>query len=121
MTQVLGYCVVVLVCSVIIVLSIRYVLNEKNNQLEKALYVDPITEGPSYEKFCIDCMKRLKKDSNKNAAFIFLDIDNFNLISTLYGYGESVENIRRIYSIIQDCVGEKGIIGRNSSVQISFV
>ena len=121
MTQVLGYCVVVLVCSVIIVLSIRYVLNEKNNQLEKALYVDPITEGPSYEKFCIDCMERLKKDIDKNAAFVFLDIDNFNLISTLYGYEESVENIRRIYNIIQECVGENAIIGRNSSDQFCIM
>ena len=117
MTRVLGYCMVMFVCAVVIVLSIQYVLKVKNKQLEKALYVDPLTGGRSYEKFCIDCMKRLKKDSNKNAAFIFLDIDNFNLISTLYGYEESVENIRRIYSIIQDCVGEKGIIGRNSSDQ----
>ena len=121
MKRVLGYCVLVLVCSAIIVLSIRYVLKEKNKQLENALYIDPLTGGRSYEKFCIDCMKRLKQDSRKNAAFVFLDIDNFNLISTLYGYEESVENIRRIYNIIQECVGENGIIGRNSSDQFCIM
>ena len=121
MTRVLGYCMVILTCSVIIVLSIRHVLKEKNNQLEKALYVDPLTGGRSYEKFCTDCMERLKKDIAKNAAFIFLDIDNFNLIATLYGYEESVDNIRRIYSTIQNCVGEDGIIGRNSSDQFCIM
>ena len=117
MTRVLGYCMVILTCAAVIVLSIRHVLKEKNSQLEKALYVDPLTGGCSYEKFCIDGMARLKKDADKNAAFVFLDIDNFNLIATLYGYEESVDNIRRIYSIIQNCVGDKGIVGRNSSDQ----
>ena len=117
MNWVLGYCMMIVVCAVVIVLSIRWVLKEKNNQLKKALYVDPLTGGRSYEKFCIDCQEQLKRDKDKNAAFVFLDIDNFNLIATLYGYEESVDNIRRIYSIIQSCVGEKGIIGRNSSDQ----
>lgn len=117
MNRVISYCLIIIVCAVGIVYIIRLVLKEKNKQLEKALYVDPLTGGRSYEKFCIDCMKRLKEDTKKNAAFIFLDIDNFNLIATLYGYEESVENIRRIYSIIQDCVGANGIIGRNSSDQ----
>lgn len=117
MTRVLGYCMGILVCAIIVVLCIRYTLKEKNNQLKKALYVDPLTGGRSYEKFCIDCMKCLKEDTEKKAAFVFLDIDNFNLIATLYGYEESVDTIRRIYGIIQNCVGEKGIIGRNSSDQ----
>ena len=121
MTRVLRYCMLILACSMVIVLSIRYVLKEKNKQLENALYIDPLTGGRSYEKFCIDCMNRLKREPNKNAAFVFLDIDNFNLISTLYGYEESVENIRRIYNIIQDCVGKNGIIGRNSSDQFCIM
>ena len=117
MNSVISYCLIIIACAVGIVYIIRLVLKEKNKQLEKALYVDPLTGDRSYEKFCIDCMKRLKEDSSKNAAFVFLDIDNFNLISTLYGYEESVENIRRIYSIIKECVGTNGIIGRNSSDQ----
>lgn len=121
MTRVLVYSIMILICAVVIVFSIQYVLKEKNNQLKKALYVDPLTGGRSYEKFCIDCHERLKKDKDKNAAFVFLDIDNFNLIATLYGYEESVDNIRRIYSIIQSCVGEKGIIGRNSSDQFCIM
>ena len=117
MTRVMSYCMWILVCAVVVVLGIRSALKEKNNELKKALYVDPLTGGRSYEKFCIDCVKWLKKEPEKRAALVFLDIDNFNLIATLYGYEESVDTIRRIYSIIQGCVGEKGIIGRNSSDQ----
>ena len=117
MSRVLIYCALILLCAVFVVYSIRYVLKEKNEQLKKALYVDPLTGGRSYEKFSIDCMEWLKKDPEKKAALVFLDIDNFNLIATLYGYEESVDTIRRIYSIIKNCVGEKGIIGRNSSDQ----
>ena len=39
-------------------------------------------------------------------------IDNFNLVSTLYGHEESVDTIRRVYAMISNCVGEQGIIAR---------
>lgn len=45
MPRVLGYCMVILMCAVFVVYSIRYVLKEKNNQLKKALYVDSLTGG----------------------------------------------------------------------------
>ena len=117
MNRVFGYCMMILVCAVFVVYSIRYVLKEKNNQLKKALYVDPLTGGRSYEKFCIDCKEWLKNEPEKKAALAFLDIDNFNLVATLYGYEESTGAIRKIYEIIKNCIGEKGIVGRNSSDQ----
>ena len=117
MNRVGVYCFVIFMGAVIIVLSIRRALKEKNAQLQRALYVDPLTGGHSYEKFCNDCMERLKKEADKNAAFVFLDIDNFNLVATLYGQEESVETIRRMHSILRDTLGEKGIIGRNSADQ----
>ena len=117
MNRVFLYCMGILVCAIFVTCSIRYVLKEKNKQLKTALYVDAITGGRSYQKFFEDCKEWLKKYSEKNAAFVFLDIDNFNLIATLYGYEESIDTIRRIYGIIQNWVGEKGIVARNSSEQ----
>lgn len=121
MSRVLMYCMAIFVCSLFVIYSIRYVLKEKNKQLEMALYVDPLTGGRSYKKFSIDCEERLKKEPEKKAALVFLDIDNFNLIATLYGYEESIDTIRRIYGLIQNCVGEKGITGRNSSDQFCIM
>ncbi len=117
MFSVIEYCVVISLIAVIVVMSIRHVLREKNRQLKKALYEDELTGGRSYEKFRLDCKKRMEKKTGEKAACVFLDIDNFNLVSTLYGNEESVDTIRRVYAMIQSCVGENGIIGRNSADQ----
>ncbi|MBP3609409.1 MAG: GGDEF domain-containing protein [Lachnospiraceae bacterium] len=117
MFSVVVYCVVISAIALIVVMSIRHVLREKNRQLKKALYEDELTGGRSYEKFRLDCRKRMNKETQEKAACIFLDIDNFNLVSTLYGSEESVDTIRRVYAMIQSCVGENGIIGRNSADQ----
>ena len=117
MSSVLIYCIIISIIAIAVVVSIRRALKDKNNLLKEALYVDPLTGGRSYEKFRIDCKKRLQKQPDKKAAFVFLDIDNFNLVATLYGHEESVDTIRRVYAMIYNCVGEQGIIGRNSSDQ----
>lgn len=117
MSSVLVYCVAISWIAIFVVLSIRHAMKEKNKLLKEALYVDSLTGGRSYEKFRMDCKERLKNQQDKKAAFVFLDIDNFNLVSTLYGHEESVDTIRRVYAMIQNCVGDKGIIGRNSSDQ----
>ncbi len=117
MTGVMIYCILVSVIAVYVVLSMNRAMREKNKLLRNALYVDPLTGGRSYEKFRIDCKARLKKKKEKKAVFVFLDIDNFNLVATLYGHEESVDTIRRVYAMIHNCVGDKGIIGRNSADQ----
>jgi len=117
MTSVMVYCILISLIAIFVVLSMRHAMKEKNSLLKNALYVDPLTGGRSYEKFRIDCKKRLQKRKEKKAAFVFLDIDNFNLVATLYGHEESVDTIRRVYAMIHNCVGNKGIIGRNSADQ----
>lgn len=117
MTGVMIYCILVSIIAVYVVLSMNRAMREKNKLLRNALYVDPLTGGRSYEKFRIDCKARLKKKKEKKAVFVFLDIDNFNLVATLYGHEESVDTIRRVYAMIHNCVGDKGIIGRNSADQ----
>lgn len=117
MTGVMVYCIAISGVAIFVILSISHAMKEKNKLLKEALYVDNLTGGRSYEKFRIDCKAQLKKLGNRKAAFVFLDIDNFNLVSTLYGHEESVDTIRRVYAMINNCIGDKGIIGRNSSDQ----
>lgn len=121
MASVMVYCLLVSVIALAVVLSIRRAMRDKNKLLKEALYVDPITGGRSYEKFRIDCKKRLKEHKEKKAVFVFLDIDNFNLVATLYGHEESLDTIRRVYAMIDNCVGSRGIIGRNSSDQFCLM
>lgn len=117
MLSVAIYCMIISAIALVVVLCIRHAMREKNKLLKDTLYVDPITGGRSYEKFRLDSRRRLIKESEKKVAFVFLDIDNFNLVATLYGQEESLDTVRRVYSMILNCVGEKGIIGRNSADQ----
>lgn len=117
MSAVLVYCVAMSLIALFVMFSVSHAMREKNKLLREALYVDDLTGGRSYEKFRLDCKAQLSKLGNKKAAFVFLDIDNFNLVSSLYGHEESVDTIRRVYAMILNCVGDRGIIGRNSSDQ----
>lgn len=117
MSAVLIYCLFMSVICIIVIMGIRQAMREKNKLLQDALYVDDLTGGRTFEKFQIDCRERLKNLGNRKAAFVFLDIDNFNLVSTLYGHNESEDTIRRVYAMINNCMGENGIMARNSSDQ----
>ena len=117
MFSVIIFCIGVSLVAVFVVLSIRYSQREKNKLLEQALYVDKLTGGRTYAKFEIDSKERLARQTEKMAACAFLDLDNFNLVSTLYGNEESDDSICRIHNLIQECLGEQGIISRNNSDQ----
>ena len=117
MLSVVIYCILISAVAMLVVNNVRKVIKDKNKQLKKALYEDEITGGRSYEKFRIDCRKRLNQRRAQKAACVFLDIDNFNLVATLYGNEESEDAIRRVYAMILSSIGENGIIGRNSADQ----
>ena len=89
MLSVVIYCIFISAVAMLVVNNVRKVIKDKNKQLKKALYEDEITGGRSYEKFRIDCRKRLNQRRAQKAACVFLDIDNFNLVATLYGNEES--------------------------------
>lgn len=117
MYSVLFYCMCMMLGAVYVVLSIRSSQKEKNRLLKKALYEDALTGGRTYAKFCIDCRERLNWEVGKKAACAFFNIDNFNLVSTLYGNEESEKIICSIYEILKNCVGEKGIVARSDTNQ----
>lgn len=113
MYSVLVYCMLMSLGAIYVVLSIWNSQRERRKLLEKALYEDELTGGRTYAKFCIDCRERLNWRLNRRVACAFFNIDNFNLVSTLYGNEESNQIIRDIYRIIQNSVGDKGIVARN--------
>lgn len=121
MLSVMVYCVSISVIAIYVVLSIRNSQKMKNRLLKKALYEDELTGGRTYQKFCIDCRERLDRKADRHALCIFLDIDNFNLVSTLYGNEASDNVICDIYHIIQNAVGDSSIICRNSADQFCIM
>lgn len=117
MYSVFVYCICMSIVAIFVVLSIRHSQRDKNKLLEKALYEDELTGGITYAKFCIECRRRLDWRTDKRVACAFFNIDNFNLVSTLYGNEESDEIIRLIHDIIKDSIGEDGMVARNGTSQ----
>lgn len=117
MLSIAVYCIGISLIAGFVVLSIRFSQKEKNRLLEEALYIDPFTGGRTYVKFCLDCRKRLDEQKEEKAVCIYLDIDNYNLIATLYSNERMNEIICNIYHMIQEYVAENGIVCRKSTDQ----
>ena len=63
-----------------IVIAIFFIRFErkKRRELQDILYVDPITSGYSFQRFCIEAKERLAEDK-RPAAIIVLDIEKFKV------------------------------------------
>lgn len=117
MAWIIVFCMGISLVSIFAVLSMYLSQKEKKRLLTEALYVDELTGGRTFAKFCIDSKERMERHRYKKVACAFLDLDNFHLLSTLYGNEENDDSIRRVYNLIQDCVGDMGIVSRNNSDQ----
>lgn len=114
MRKVFIFCAGVSVVAIFGVVGIHCSQKEKRRLLEEALYVDPLTGGRTYAKFCIDCRQKLDEQKDKKAVCVYLDLDNYNLVSTLYADEEMDEIICNIYRLLLEKVGRKGIVCRNN-------
>lgn len=115
MLSITVYCIGISLIAIYVVISIRQSQREKNRLLKKALYEDRFTGGITLEKFRIDGRERMQYELSKKAVCAYIDIDNFNLVATLYGSEESQGAIRHIYEMIQSCLEERGIVCRSGS------
>ena len=93
MTLVFTICIVLML---LILLSIIIIANYK--KLYNLIYVDPITGGFSFAKFSNEIT--IRGNNHKKKALIALDINNFKLVNTLFGYEESNKILKKITNII---------------------
>lgn len=80
-------CVLLTLIFLFLIWYIIRIEKQKNKELTRILYVDEVTGGFSYTRFCIEA-KKILVQTDQPAAFITLDIDKFKLINDLYGYEE---------------------------------
>ena len=69
-------------------------------KLYNLIYVDPVTKGYSFTKFSDEIT--LRGNNYKKKALIALDINNFKLVNTLFGYEESNKILKEITNIIDN-------------------
>lgn len=101
-----------IVCALVVavvVWAIIFFIRLKKQNREKyyeLLYVDPITGGASYTKFMLDATSYLSKNE-EGAAFIALELLNFDLIRERYGNAKGDEIMKFVYnSIVEVCLPE---------------
>lgn len=102
---------VILAVTIILTAALIHAEKTKTRQLEKVLYVDSLTGGISFTKFCLDAPKMIEKSAD-NAACIMADLDNFRLINNLYGHAEGDKTILHTYKVFKNIIGDKGLLTR---------
>ena len=80
---------------------ITYTQNKHRKILEKAAYIDSVTEGRTFAKFLIDAKKYIGPGLGGKYAVISLDIDKFKVINDLYGYEQGNRTLRYISEQIE--------------------
>ncbi|MBR4096905.1 MAG: GGDEF domain-containing protein [Oscillospiraceae bacterium] len=93
-------CTVICVIFTIIIIIFTKRERKKKSELQKILYVDPITKGYSFQRFCIEAKEKLHQD-NRNAALIVLDIEKFKVINEMFGYDEGDRVLKYIWTLLQ--------------------
>lgn len=88
-------------------------MKEKNHELEKIVYEDDVTHDMSYQKFLKELPIFFENiNEKKQAAFIYLDIDNFKLINDLYGFEHGDNTLRFISKMIKNNIAKTDIFAR---------
>lgn len=111
-------CTILLILFAVFMGYIFRIEKEKKRELADILYVDSVTGGYSYARFCVEAQSRLAKTVS-HAAYIVMDIDKFKIINELFGYEEGDKTLRYVWGIIRKCSRENEIYARR--IADSFV
>ncbi|MFA7675472.1 MAG: diguanylate cyclase [Endomicrobiia bacterium] len=85
---------------------IFYFQIQSKKELIKIAYIDHLTGGDSFTKFCINATKILKKHNNTNTkiniAILSINIDNFKNLNNLFGHKEGDNILRFVWETLNN-------------------
>lgn len=84
---------------------------KKNQQLEHILYVDSVTGDHSYQYFC-DKGQEILTQTDRKAACIVMDIEDFKLVNELFGHKKGDEMLCHIARLWKEWLQEGELYGR---------
>lgn len=102
---------IILLATILLTVALIKTDKSKRNELDRIMYVDRLTGGITFEKFCIDAPKLIDK-SPEMSALVMADLENFKLINSLYGHAEGDKTIIHTYSVFRNAIGENGLLAR---------
>lgn len=98
----------------VIVLFFTKLERNKRQELQDILYVDSVTNGYSFQRFCKEARPKIASDS-RNAAVVVLDIEKFKVINEMFGYDEGDKVLQFIWSVVKAWIEDGEIYCRRDA------
>ncbi|MEF9992427.1 MAG: GGDEF domain-containing protein [Romboutsia sp.] len=107
---------VVIILFIVLLCIMKYIFNLRKKAEEERVYlafIDEVTGKTNYSKFTIDAKNILQKRKTNNYAFVYFDIDHFEIINETFG--ETIGNsiLRKVSDIIEEYVPKGAIYTRD--------
>lgn len=106
-----GFCTGVGVLALVFVIFMIGQERRKHQELERILYVDPLTGGYSYQKFLEEARKKLDAVPGK-AAYIVMDIEQFKLVNELFGRENGDQVLLYLYRLWKNWIRPNEVFAR---------
>lgn len=106
-----------ILCAALAVIFITFLLyiykieQQKKQELSNIMYVDNITGGYSFARFCVEA-QRCVEGARSEAAYIIMDIDKFKVINELFGYEAGNQTLCFIWNMWKSCCRPEEIFAR---------
>lgn len=104
-------CILMMAAFVCLLLYIVKIERQKKKELSDILYVDSVTGGYSFARFCAEVPQRLQ-NTPLNGAYIVMDIDKFKVVNELFGYEEGNRTLCGVWKTWRRCSEDTEIYAR---------
>jgi len=96
-------------------LYIVFIRKKNRTEINKIAYIDRVTGIWNYNKFMLECDKRLKNKSGKEYAIVYFDIENFKVVNDVFGYAIGDQILIKIANELSKTLTESQIFARLSN------
>lgn len=119
-------CVALVLCMVglaVMTVYITQAFENKNRELERLTYTDPLT-GAFNRRFLTDCLQRElinSAETGRPLCVMMMDLDLFKNLNDTYGHGFGDEVLRRFYDAAHNVLREYDILARYGGEEFAAV
>lgn len=100
---------------VIIIAFMVYYFRQHSRRVERIAYVDPVTGGINYPRFCQLAEKLLRSQPVSSCYMVSLNIRAFKLINEKFGREEGDRTLRYVYGVLQRHLKEGELAARTEA------
>lgn len=97
-----------------VIVAMVFIYSKYLKQIEDFAFIDPVTNGISYQKFLSEAEKYLNYHRNGSILAVCIDINDFRIFNDLYGFEEGNALLARVYRALVSFF-KSGIVCRASN------